>query len=169
MDLAKQDCVAGRRTLPHQPPRIGGIGDNPAMTMGADTSPGEHIIGVDHVQLAMPAGGEDDARRFYAAVLALTEVQKPAGLAGRGGCWFASADGTVAVHLGVEEDFRAARKAHPAFVVTDLDAVRVRLADAGAEIVEDDSIDVGRFYTADPFGNRIEFIAEADRGFTRER
>jgi len=139
------------------------------MTMGSDTGPSEHIIAIDHVQLAMPAGGEDEARRFYAGVLGLTEVPKPARLAGRGGCWFASADGSVAVHLGVEDDFRPARRAHPAIVVTDLDAMRLRLADAGAEIVEDGSIDVGRFYTADPFGNRIEVIAEGDRGFTRER
>lgn len=136
------------------------------MTMGADEGPGEHIIGIDHVQLAMPAGREDDARRFYAGALGLTEVQKPAGLAGRGGCWFASADGSVAVHLGVEDDFRPARKAHPAFVVADLDSARARLAAAGTNVVEDDSIDVGRFYSTDPFGNRIELVAEADRGFT---
>ena len=139
------------------------------MTTGADTGPGEHLIGVDHVQLAMPAGREEDARRFYAGVLGLIEVPKPAELAGRGGCWFASADGSVAVHLGVEDDFRPARKAHPAFVVDDLDGARARLANAGADVIEDDSIDVRRFYTADPFGNRIEIIAEADRGFTRER
>lgn len=169
MDLAKQDCVAGRPTLVHQPPRLGGVGDNPAMTMGADTSPREQIIAIDHVQLAMPAGGEDAARRFYAGVLGLTEVPKPAALAGRGGCWFASADGSVAVHLGVEVDFRPVRKAHPAFVVSDLDAVCVRLADAGAEIVEDEAIEVRRCYTADPFGNRIELVAEADRGFSRDR
>lgn len=114
----------------------------------------------------MPAGGEHAARRFYAGVLGLAEVPKPPGLAGRGGCWFATLDGGVAVHLGVEDDFRPARKAHPAFVVAELDALRVRLAEAGIEIGEDDSIDVDRFYTADPFGNRIEFVAEADRGFT---
>jgi catechol 2,3-dioxygenase-like lactoylglutathione lyase family enzyme len=148
---------------------LGDVGDNPAMTLGANTGGGEHTIGIDHVQLAMPAGREHDARRFYVDVLGLGEVPKPPGLAGRGGCWFASADGSVAVHLGVEDDFRPARKAHPAFVVTDLDAMRVRLADFGAEIVEDDSVDVGRCYTADPFGNRIELVAEEDRGFTRER
>ena len=139
------------------------------MTMEADTGPSELIIAIDHVQLAMPAGREEDARRFYAGVLGLTEVPKPAGLAGRGGCWFANADGNVAVHLGVEGGFRAARKAHPAFVVTDLDAVRVRLIDAGAVMVEDDILEINRFYTADPFGNRIEFIAEAHQGFTRDR
>lgn len=72
----------------------------------------------------------------------------------------------VAVHLGVEDDFRPARKAHPAFVVADLDAICQRLTDAGAEIVEDDSIDVRRCYTADPFSNRIELVAAGDRGFT---
>ena len=127
------------------------------------------VTALDHVQLAMPTGGEAAARRFYADVLGLHEVPKPEGLAGRGGCWFASADASVAVHLGVEDRFRPALKAHPAFVVADLEGARARLADAGVDVVEDDSIDVGRFYTADPFGNRIEFIAEADRGFTRER
>lgn len=137
--------------------------------MEAAKKPSSLITGIDHVQLAMPAGGEDDAWRFYSDVLGLREVPKPAGLAGRGGCWFASADGSVAVHLGVEGEFRPARKAHPAFVVADLDGLRESLTGAGAEIVEDDTIDVRRFYTADPFGNRIEFIAEADRGFTTER
>ena len=153
-------------TLPHHPPRSGGVGDNPAMATAANKGRGEHIIGVDHVQLAMPAGGENAGRRFYAGALGLSEVPKPAPLAGRGGCWFASADGSVAVHLGVEDDFRSARKEHPAFIVADLDGVRARLADAGADVVDDDSLDVRRFYTADPFGNRIEFVAEADRGFT---
>jgi len=136
------------------------------MPIGADSNLREHIVAIDHVQLAMPAGREDEARRFYVGVLGLVEVPKPAGLAGRGGCWFASADGNVAVHLGVEDDFRPARKAHPAFVVADLDAMRQRLTDACAEIVEDDSIDVRRCYTADPFGNRIELVAKEDRGFT---
>ena len=136
------------------------------MPMGPDINLSEHIVAIDHVQLAMPAGREDEARRFYAGVLGLVEVPKPAGLAGRGGCWFARADGGVAVHLGVEDDFRPARKAHPAFVVADLEAIRQFLADAGAEIVEDDSTDVRRCYTADPFGNRIELIAEKDRAFT---
>jgi catechol 2,3-dioxygenase-like lactoylglutathione lyase family enzyme len=125
------------------------------------------LIGVDHVQLAMPAGQEDAARAFYGDVLGLSEVDKPAGLAGRGGCWFIGADGGVHVHLGVDPDFSPARKAHPAFVVSDLDALRERIGDAGAEVVEDESIGVRRFYTADPFGNRIELVAEPDRGFTR--
>jgi proline iminopeptidase len=114
--------------------------------------------GIDHIQLAMPAGREDEARRFYADVLGLHEVPKPSGLARRGGCWFANADGRVNVHLGVDPDFRPARKAHPALAVGGLDALRQRLAHAGAEVIADDAIDVRRFYTADPFGNRIELV-----------
>ncbi len=139
------------------------------MPTGAAKTPSSLIIAIDHVQLAMPAGREAEARRFYSNGLGLREVPKPAGLAGRGGCWFASPDGSIAVHLGVEDDFRPARKAHPAFVVADLDGLRESLTGAGAEIAEDDAIHVRRFYTADPFGNRIEFMAEADRGFTTER
>lgn len=121
--------------------------------------------GIHHVQLAMPAGGEDEARRFYADVLGLREVPKPPGLAGRGGCWFASADGRVEVHLGIDPDFRPARKAHPALAVADFDVLRERLARAGADVVEDDALDIRRFYTADPFGNRIELV-EAHGGGT---
>jgi catechol 2,3-dioxygenase-like lactoylglutathione lyase family enzyme len=113
---------------------------------------------IDHVQLAMPAGEEDKARRFYADVLGLDEVPKPAGLAGRGGCWFTSPGGEIHVHLGVDLEFRPARKAHPALAVRDIDALRHRLLDGGAEVIEDDAIDVRRFYTADPFGNRIEVV-----------
>lgn len=127
---------------------------------------GVEYAGIDHVQLAMPAGREDEARRFYADALGLREVPKPAALAGRGGCWFTSADGRVNVHLGIDPDFRPARKAHPAFAVGDLDALRRGLADSGAEVVDDDAIALRRFYTADPFGNRIELV-EA-RGQTQE-
>ncbi|HYI67340.1 MAG TPA: alpha/beta fold hydrolase [Candidatus Limnocylindrales bacterium] len=123
--------------------------------------------GIDHVQLAMPAGQEDEARRFYADVLGLREVAKPPGLAGRGGCWFASDDRRVNVHLGVEPEFRAARKAHPALAVGNLDALRQRLADAGSKVIDDDAIDVRRFYTADPFGNRVE-VVEARGGQAKE-
>lgn len=123
------------------------------------------IVGLDHVQLAMPPGCEDDARRFYAGVLGLIEVPKPAPLLPRGGCWFEGA-GTV-VHIGVEEDFAPARKAHPAFRVTDLVAGRAALLAAGSPVVEDESLpDVRRFYTADPFGNRIEIIQDGD-GFAQ--
>ncbi len=128
--------------------------------------PIDHVA-IDHVQLAMPAGREDEARRFYADLLGFREVAKPAELAGRGGCWFESADGWVELHLGIDPSFRPARKAHPALSVTDLDALRDRLARAGADVVEDDAIDVRRFYTADPFGNRIELI-EARGGRAKE-
>jgi catechol 2,3-dioxygenase-like lactoylglutathione lyase family enzyme len=119
------------------------------------------ILGLDHVQLAMPPGGEEAARRFYAGLLGMVEVEKPAPLAPRGGCWF-EAPGTV-VHLGIEEPFAPARKAHPAFVVTDLEACRAELLAGGAPLVADDSLpDVRRLYTADPFGNRIEIIQDGD-------
>ncbi|HEY7293447.1 MAG TPA: VOC family protein [Dehalococcoidia bacterium] len=122
------------------------------------------LLGLDHVQLAMPAGHEEEARRFYVGVLGMTEVAKPAALAARGGCWF-EAPGTV-VHIGVEEPFAPARKAHPAFVVADLEICRRVLRDAGAPVVADDSLpDVRRLYTADPFDNRIELIQHGD-GFT---
>lgn len=111
-----------------------------------------------HVQLAMPEGGEARARAFYAGLLGLPEVAKPPLLARRGGCWFE--EGAVRLHLGVEGDFRPARKAHPAFVVDDLDALLRRLAEAGVEAVPDDAIPgVRRVYVADPFGNRIELMA----------
>lgn len=119
------------------------------------------IAGLHHVQLAIPAGGEDTARRFYAGVLGLAEVAKPPTLAGRGGCWFAG-PGSV-IHLGVEEPFAPAAKAHPAFRVADLAASRRALEAAGAPLVADDSLpSVRRLYTADPFGNRIELIQDGD-------
>ncbi len=120
---------------------------------------------IDHVQLGMPAGGEDAARRFYGEILGLAEIAKPAELAGRGGCWFAR-DG-VAVHLGVEATYRPATRAHPAFVVDDLVAERERLARAGVPIIDDDSgLPVARCYLEDPFGNRIELVDAADAGFS---
>jgi catechol 2,3-dioxygenase-like lactoylglutathione lyase family enzyme len=123
------------------------------------------IVRLDHVQLAMPSGREADARRFYAELLDMTEVEKPPVLAARGGCWFETI-GTV-VHIGVEEEFVPARKAHPAFCVADLDLCRRELAAAGAPVVEDDSVEgLRRIYTADPFGNRIELIQDGD-GFLR--
>ena len=113
---------------------------------------------LDHVQLAMPAGGEDDARAFYGDLLGLAEVPKPPALAARGGCWFE--DGDLKVHLGVEADFRPARKAHPAFVVDDLPALSGSLRAAGRVVTEGETHDgVTRAYVDDPFGNRIELIA----------
>lgn len=105
----------------------------------------------------MPAGRERDAASFYEGLLGLTEVDKPPVLAVRGGCWFHNGD--VVVHLGVDPEFRAAKKAHPAFLVDDLDAMCARLSDAGCDVVDDDALeDVRRSYVADPFGNRIELI-----------
>jgi catechol 2,3-dioxygenase-like lactoylglutathione lyase family enzyme len=125
-----------------------------------------HIAGLDHVQLAIPRGVEDEARRFYGGLLGLTEVEKPAALAGRGGCWFAGRN--TVLHLGVEEPFAPARKAHPALLVSDLDACRAALAAAGAAVVPEESVvAVHRFYTADPFGNRIELIQDGD-GFGQQ-
>lgn len=124
------------------------------------------VSGLDHVQISMPEGGESSARAFYGDLLGLDEVAKPQPLAGRGGCWF-SGPGTD-VHLGVESDFRPARKAHMAITVADLAAARRELVAAGVKIATDDAeIGVERFYADDPFGNRLEFVAEADRGFTR--
>jgi catechol 2,3-dioxygenase-like lactoylglutathione lyase family enzyme len=122
------------------------------------------ITGLDHVQLAMPRGEEERARAFYAGLLGLTELGKPEPLASRGGCWFEL--GRTVVHLGVEPEFAPARKAHPAFLVEDLESARRELAAAGAPVVPDDTLpDVRRFYTADPFGNRIELIQRGD-GFS---
>jgi catechol 2,3-dioxygenase-like lactoylglutathione lyase family enzyme len=119
------------------------------------------IVGLDHVQLSMPRGEEALARLFYGGVLGLQEVRMPAAPRLRGGAWFVGPG--VAVHLGVEEPFRPARRAHPAFVVEDLEWARQRLAVNGVDIVEDDSgLPVRRCYIADPFGNRIELVEARD-------
>jgi catechol 2,3-dioxygenase-like lactoylglutathione lyase family enzyme len=113
---------------------------------------------IDHVQLAMPAGEEESAQRFYRDLLGMVEIPKPPQLAKRGGCWFAS--GGVQLHLGVEEDFRAAKKAHPALRCFDYDGLTSRLRAAGVETKEDQSLPgVRRCYVFDPFGNRIELTA----------
>jgi catechol 2,3-dioxygenase-like lactoylglutathione lyase family enzyme len=125
-----------------------------------------HITGLDHIQLAMPPGGEQAARQFYGALLGLAEIVKPAQLAARGGCWFAAP--RVQIHLGVEREFAAARKAHPALLVGDLAALARALQAAGVAIVPDDTVPgVRRFYAPDPFGNRVEFIQNGD-GFAQE-
>ena len=134
---------------------------NDAMVMDDDAVP----VSIDHVQLGMPTGGEPDARVFFGGVLGLREIPKPLELAGRGGAWFAGRG--VAVHLGVESDFRPATHAHPAFVVGDLALGRERLTAAGVEIREDDSgLRVLRCYVRDPFGNRIELVDARDAGFS---
>ncbi len=121
-----------------------------------------------HVQVACPPGGEDGARRFYGEGLQLTEVEKPADLAARGGCWFRAYDVSGAVsaelHLGVEDPFAPARKAHPAFVVPDLDVVAERLRELGFEVdgrQRDSFAGHVRFHTYDAHGNRVEVLAEA--------
>lgn len=123
------------------------------------------IVGIDHVQLSMPAGGEDEARRFYGEILGLREVVKPPELAGRGGCWFAGT--ATAVHLGAEDAFTPLAKAHPAFLVRDLAVAREALTAAGA-LTEDDptGLPVRRCYIYDPFGNRIELVDARDAGFS---
>lgn len=125
------------------------------------------ILGIDHVQLAMPVGEEDKAREFYAGLLGIPEVPKPAALARRGGLWFEQ--GHVKIHLGVENDFRPARKAHPAFLVRDLAALVRRFGDAGVQVVDDDSLPgYDRVYVSDPFGNRLELMEARKRGHSRE-
>lgn len=123
------------------------------------------ITGLDHIQLAMPEGAEEQARSFYRDLLGLREVEKPAPLQPRGGCWF-EGDGVI-IHMGVEQEFRPARKAHPALLVGDLEAAREALAASGVQLTPDETLaEVRRFYAADPFGNRIEFIQEGD-GFSQ--
>ena len=119
---------------------------------------GFEIVRLDHVQLAMPPGREAEAVAFYAGLLGLIRKPKPEPLASRGGCWFEA--GGVAVHLGVEEDFRPARKAHPALAVRDLPALEAVLRGAGVSVRPNPDAAPGRgFYVDDPFGNRIELVA----------
>ena len=115
------------------------------------------ITALDHVQLAMPAGRETDARAFYEGVLGIPEVQKPPNLAKRGGCWFER--GMVKIHLGIETDFRPARKAHPALLVEDLQALKITMEAAGFLPETDEPLaGYDRVYVDDPFGNRIELL-----------
>ena len=115
------------------------------------------ILGLHHVQLAMPRGREDAARAFYANVLGFTERPKPPNLAARGGAWFKA--GSAEVHLGVEDDFRPAKKAHPALLVEGLSELARRCAAAGFPCVNDEPLPgYDRLYVADPFGNRLELL-----------
>lgn len=115
------------------------------------------LAAFDHVQLAAPPGSEDRLRTYYTEVLGMTEIPKPPVLAARGGCWFAA--GPVQLHLGVEEDFRPARKAHPGLRVTGIEAYASRLEERGAEVVWDDDLPGHRrFSSQDPVGNRLEFL-----------
>jgi catechol 2,3-dioxygenase-like lactoylglutathione lyase family enzyme len=117
------------------------------------------VISIDHVQLAMPPGGEKEARNFYQGILGIAEVPKPPSLAKRGGCWFER--DSLKVHLGIEVDFRPAQKAHTAFLVEDLEDLKARLETAGYSTTKDDALDgFYRIYVQDPFGNRIELIEQ---------
>jgi catechol 2,3-dioxygenase-like lactoylglutathione lyase family enzyme len=115
------------------------------------------LLGIDHIQLAMPEGQEEAARRFYGGLLGLSEVEKPENLKKRGCCWFEK-DG-IKVHLGVEKAFRPSLKAHPAFLVEDLAAFVARLEQAGVAARSDEPLSgYTRVYVDDPFGNRIELM-----------
>lgn len=114
-------------------------------------------FGLHHVQLALPPGGEDACRAFYVDALGLTEVQKPPVLAARGGLWVRS--DALEIHLGVEQDFRPQKKAHPGIVVSDIDALAARLTEHGYAVSWDDDFPgMRRFYTEDGHGNRIELL-----------
>ena len=116
------------------------------------------VPNIHHVQIAIPPGGEPLTRRFYGDILGLIEVPKPENLQGRGGVWFDT--GTLQLHLGVDPSFRPATKAHVAFQCQDYPVMRERLASSGYPIVDDEPLpEFDRFYTSDPFGNRVELLS----------
>jgi catechol 2,3-dioxygenase-like lactoylglutathione lyase family enzyme len=120
------------------------------------------IAHFDHIQIAAPEGCEAAAREFYGALLGMPEIPKPESLRARGGCWFQC--GPQQLHIGVEPDFRPARKAHPAFVVHNLDELRQALLACGIKITDDTSIPgTRRFHAGDPWGNRLEFLESAPK------
>jgi catechol 2,3-dioxygenase-like lactoylglutathione lyase family enzyme len=128
------------------------VGDNSA-----------RLLGLHHIQLAMPPGEEEAAVRFYGAILGLTQVAKPPELAPRGGVWFR--DGDLEVHLGVEEPFSPARKAHPAFLVRNLETLREKIELSGYRVADDVPLDgYLRCHVRDPFGNRLELVEPNDAG-----
>jgi catechol 2,3-dioxygenase-like lactoylglutathione lyase family enzyme len=130
----------------------------PALPYDTTEATSEFGLGLHHVQLAMPPGSEDECREFYVDVLGMTEIQKPPVLQARGGLWVRVDQ--LEIHLGVERDFRPARKAHPGIRVEDLDSLARRLADKGVEITWDDNFPAHRrFYTYDVIGNRLEFLS----------
>jgi catechol 2,3-dioxygenase-like lactoylglutathione lyase family enzyme len=115
------------------------------------------IAHLDHIQIAAPEGCEPAARDFYGSLLGLREVEKPETLRARGGCWFQC--GPQQLHIGVERDFRPAKKAHPAFAVNDLDELRQAFLARGIKLAEDTTIPgIRRFHAEDPWGNRLEFL-----------
>ncbi|MBC3843796.1 glyoxalase [Streptacidiphilus sp. 4-A2] len=115
------------------------------------------IVALDHVQLAAPPGSEEQLRGYYAGILGMTEIPKPPVLAARGGCWFGT--GPVQLHIGIEEPFTPARKAHPALRIQGIRAYAERIAALGATVTWDGDLPGhDRFYSYDPVGNRIEFL-----------
>jgi catechol 2,3-dioxygenase-like lactoylglutathione lyase family enzyme len=115
------------------------------------------VAHIDHIQIAAPEGCESAAREFYGSVLGMKEIEKPSVLRARGGCWFEC--GSQQLHIGVERDFKPARKAHPAFAVFHLDELRKTLQDRAVTVVDDDNLPgARRFYAEDPWGNRLEFV-----------
>ena len=116
------------------------------------------INGIDHIQIAAPSGSEESARKFYGELLDMEEIPKPDNLKARGGCWFRC--GLHEVHIGIQPDFLPAKKAHPGFTVDALEQLKLRISEAGYLINEERPIDGrSRFFTHDPFGNRIEFLS----------
>ncbi|MUV37754.1 Lactoylglutathione lyase [Lentibacillus sp. JNUCC-1] len=119
------------------------------------------FLGIDHVQLAAPKGSENEARRFFKGILGMEEIPKPENLAKRGGVWFQC--GAHQLHIGIQEPFNPAKKAHPAFRVDHLEALREKLVDAGVKVKDDEPLEgAERFYVDDPFGNRLEFLQRAE-------
>ena len=122
------------------------------------------IKAILHVQIAIPAGGEGAARDFYGGLLGLTEIPKPPELAKRGGCWFELPEGTCGqLHLGIDPDFRPARKAHVAFLASDVAELAETAQSQGHEVAKDTADGIEQVYLYDPFGNRLEFMAKEAR------
>jgi catechol 2,3-dioxygenase-like lactoylglutathione lyase family enzyme len=121
------------------------------------------VVGLDHVQLAAPPGCEAAARRFYGELLGLREIEKPLGVRASGGAWFAIASSGQELHIGIQEPFAPAIKAHPGLLVSDYASLVERLQNAGVRVTPDDRIaGVERCYVADPWGNRLELRASRD-------